>query len=230
MRNLPMVRLIAPFLVLFLWTAFSAHGEGPLSVPIYPDSPFLHARSAILLDATTGEALFEKSADLVIPPASLTKLMTIHLAYKATDAGIVSLDGLVPIMAQDCAPELPYRSSLMFLQAGMRVSLRELLAGMAVPSGNDAAFAVARHISGSIENFAIDMNREAAALGLRERASSSHRAFPKRTPRRPVNSQPSAGSTSAPILRPCGNSIPFRCCAFPCCRTCPVSTQAANKP
>jgi serine-type D-Ala-D-Ala carboxypeptidase (penicillin-binding protein 5/6) len=166
MRNSLKASLFPLLLVLFLGTAFSAYGEEPLSVPTYPDSPFLHARSAILIDATTGETLLEKNADLVIPPASLTKLMTIHLAYKAADAGTVSMDGLVPIFAQDCAPELPYRSSLMFLQAGMRVSLRELLTGLAVPSGNDAAFAVARYISGSIENFALDMNREAASLGL----------------------------------------------------------------
>jgi len=134
--------------------------------PPYPDAPTLQARSAILMDAATGDVLFELSPGLEIPPASLTKLMTIHLAYKAIQEGRFSLDSPIPIHAEDCYPDLPYRSSLLFLGPGMRVSLGELLLGMAVPSGNDAAFAVARALSGSIEDFAREMNREARAMGL----------------------------------------------------------------
>jgi D-alanyl-D-alanine carboxypeptidase (penicillin-binding protein 5/6) len=132
----------------------------------YPDAPKLAARSAILIDEATGESLFEKNADVSIPPASLTKLMTIHLAYRAVERGQYSLDSLIPIHKEDCYPDLPYRSSLMFLSAGMRVSLSELLLGMAIPSGNDAAFAVARAVSGSIEDFAREMSAEARSMGL----------------------------------------------------------------
>lgn len=132
----------------------------------YPDYPAVNARSAIMVDAASGDVLYQKDADAVIPPASLTKLMTIHLAYKAVEAGRADLDALVPIYAKDCTPELPYRSSLMYLETGMRVTLRELLEGLAVPSGNDAAFAVARYLSGSIEDFAAEMNKEAQALGM----------------------------------------------------------------
>jgi D-alanyl-D-alanine carboxypeptidase (penicillin-binding protein 5/6) len=89
------------------------------------------------------------------------------LAYKAVSEGRISLSDPVTIHREDCAPDLPYRSSLMFLEAGMRVSLKELLVGLAIPSGNDAAFAVARAVSGDIESFARDMNQEVRGFGLR---------------------------------------------------------------
>lgn len=152
------------FLILRCLPAF---GQDALPLPErFPDYPALNARSAVMIDAETGEILYRKNPETVIPPASLTKLMTIHLAYRAVEEGRLSLEDPVPIYAQDCAPDLPYRSSLMYLEAGMRVSLRELLEGLAIPSGNDAAFAVARLLSGSIEDFAREMNKEALALGL----------------------------------------------------------------
>jgi serine-type D-Ala-D-Ala carboxypeptidase (penicillin-binding protein 5/6) len=129
-------------------------------------APVILARSAILIDATTGDVLYEKAADTPIPPASLAKLMTIHLAYEAVEEGRFSLETLIPIHKEDCYPDLPYRSSLMFLGGGMRVTLGELLTGLAIPSGNDAAFAVARAVSGSIEDFARAMTEAARDMGL----------------------------------------------------------------
>ncbi len=128
--------------------------------------PLISARAAILMDAASGDILYEKNPDLPIPPASLTKLMTIHLAFREVEAGRLSLDDYIPILKEDCAPDLPYRSSLMFLEAGMRVRLRELLVGLAIPSGNDAALALARAISGSLEGFAMEMNAQAREMGL----------------------------------------------------------------
>jgi serine-type D-Ala-D-Ala carboxypeptidase (penicillin-binding protein 5/6) len=128
--------------------------------------PTILARSAILIDAATGDVLYEKAADIPIPPASLAKLMTIHLAFEAVADGRFSMDSLIPIRKEDCYPDLPYRSSLMFLGGGMRVTLGELLVGLAVPSGNDAAFAVARAVSGSIEDFALEMTEAARGMGL----------------------------------------------------------------
>jgi serine-type D-Ala-D-Ala carboxypeptidase (penicillin-binding protein 5/6) len=162
------MRTALPALLLaLLFVSVPAGAEqGSTTIEPYPDSPAVNARSAIMIDAVSGEVLYERNPDAVIPPASLTKLMTIHLAYKAVEAGRADLDALVPIYSQDCTPELPYRSSLMYLEAGMRVTLRELLEGMAVPSGNDAAFAVARYLAGSIEDFAAQMNEEALSLGM----------------------------------------------------------------
>ncbi len=124
------------------------------------------ARSVIVVDMANGEVLYERDADLVIPPASLTKIMTMMVALDAVDAGRVNLTDRVLITREDVT--LPYRSSLMYLQEGMNVPFDDLLRGMAVISGNDAAKTVARVLAGSQEAFAELMNAEAARLGLAE--------------------------------------------------------------
>ncbi len=137
-----------------------------LLVPAYSEEPPLASKSAILLDATTGAVLYEKDADLEIPPASLTKLMTMHIALTDAEQGRVSLDEVVDIPRSAWAVNQPWGSSLMFLAPGQKVSLRELLLGLAVSSGNDAAVAVAVRLSGSVSAFAERMNEEARAMGL----------------------------------------------------------------
>lgn len=124
------------------------------------------SRSAILLDASTGTVLFEKNADEAIPPASLTKLVTMHLAFQDIAIGKVHLDDVVPIPPSAWAINQSRGSSLMFLGPGQRVTLRELLLGLAVSSGNDAAVAVALYLAPTIADFADRMNREMQNLGL----------------------------------------------------------------
>ena len=126
----------------------------------------LNSRSAVLLDAATGILLYAKNEDEPIPPASLTKLMTIHLALREVAAGRAALDEAMAPPRESWAVNQPPRSSLMFLAAGQRVSLRELILGLAVPSGNDAAVAVALRFAPSVEDFTDRMNREARRLGL----------------------------------------------------------------
>jgi D-alanyl-D-alanine carboxypeptidase (penicillin-binding protein 5/6) len=118
------------------------------------------------MDAATGTLLYVKNGDDEIPPASLTKLMTIHIALQETAAGRASLEEIVPLSRESWAINQPPRSSLMFLAAGQRVSLGELLLGLAIPSGNDAAVAVALRFAPTVEEFAHLMNREAGNLGL----------------------------------------------------------------
>jgi len=118
------------------------------------------------MDATTGTVLYENDADLVIPPASLSKLMTIHVTLNAVASGKVRLEDSVELTPATWASNQPWGSSLMFLAPGQKVSLRELLLGLAVASGNDAAVAVALHVAGSVPAFAVLMNQEAAAMGL----------------------------------------------------------------
>ncbi|MDR1363810.1 MAG: D-alanyl-D-alanine carboxypeptidase [Spirochaetaceae bacterium] len=139
------------------------HALNPLS-----DIPELKARSAVLMDASTGFILFEKNPDDLIPPASLTKLMTIHVAGKEAAEKGISLDDPVKLPKQSWAVNQPPRSSLMFLAQGQIVSLDELFLGMAIPSGNDAAVAVALNFSPTTDAFAKLMNREAAALGMKD--------------------------------------------------------------
>ncbi len=126
--------------------------------------PPVDARSVIVVDMANGDVLYEHDADLVIPPASLTKIMTMMLALDAVDEGRVALTDRIAITKQDAT--LPYRSSLMYLQEGMSVPFDDLLRGMAVISGNDAALTVARVLAGSATDFAELMNAEADRLGL----------------------------------------------------------------
>jgi D-alanyl-D-alanine carboxypeptidase (penicillin-binding protein 5/6) len=130
------------------------------------EPPDLGSRSACLLDAATGTVIYTKNPDEPIPPASLTKLMTMHLALSEVEAGRASLDEIVPLDRASWAINQPPRSSLMFLAQGQTVSLRELLLGLAVPSGNDAAVAVALRFAPTVEYFAEAMTREARRMGL----------------------------------------------------------------
>ncbi|MCL2138347.1 MAG: D-alanyl-D-alanine carboxypeptidase [Treponema sp.] len=137
-----------------------------LLVPYCETAPEITSRSAVLFDYATGTVLYSKNPHLEIPPASLTKLMTMHLLQKEIDAGRASLDAIVPIGEESWARNQPLGSSLMFLAPGQIVTLRELMLGLAVSSGNDAAVAAALFLAPSVQDFAKLMNREARRLGL----------------------------------------------------------------
>ncbi|TFG80140.1 MAG: D-alanyl-D-alanine carboxypeptidase [Spirochaetales bacterium] len=140
------------------------HGEAPHFTVGEP--PRIDARAIVVMDYANGDILYALDPDETIPPASLTKLMTLHVALKAVESGRVSLSDIITIRREEASPHLPYGSSLMYLQEGMHVPFEDLLRGMAVISGNDAAFTVARVLGGSNEGFARLMNDEARALGL----------------------------------------------------------------
>jgi D-alanyl-D-alanine carboxypeptidase (penicillin-binding protein 5/6) len=126
----------------------------------------LTCRSAVLYDLTSGALLYEKNSDEIIPPASMTKLMTMHLAFKAVREGRLSPEQKIPVSASASFKASPPRSSLMFIEEGQNVTLLELLKGLAVSSGNDAGVAVAEAVAGSVPLFLELMNREAKNLGL----------------------------------------------------------------
>ncbi len=125
----------------------------------------LKVKSAILLDYATGQVLFEQNADQPIPPASLTKLMTLHLAYKKIAEGSLKKDDKVQVRPEAWAAKMP-GSSVMFLEPGQIVTVGEIMKGIAIPSGNDAAIALAQHIAGSVDAFVDMMNKEAQAMGF----------------------------------------------------------------
>ena len=128
--------------------------------------PELISQAAVVMDAATGTIIFQKNADQEIPPASLTKLMTMHLVFREIAAGRTSLEEIITPPRESWAANQPPRSSLMYLANGHRLSLRELLLGLSIFSGNDAAVAAALHVAPSVDAFAEMMNREAAAMGL----------------------------------------------------------------
>lgn len=124
------------------------------------------AKSAILLDVSNGNILYEKNADEVIPPASMTKLFAMYVVEEEIASGRFSYDQVIPLPPESWACNMPPHSSLMFLGKGQKVTMEELLLGLSICSGNDAAYALAYTVSGSMEAFVERMNLVASDLGL----------------------------------------------------------------
>lgn len=157
-------RVVGLILLLSLTCTFSLTANSAEYWPEVPSPPSVDARSVAIVDFARGEVLYAQNPDEPIPPASLTKLMTMRLALDAVRSGQIGLFDLVDIRQEEV--NLPYGSSLMYLQAGMKVPFDDLIRGMAVISGNDAALTVARVLGGSTEGFARMMNAEARKMGL----------------------------------------------------------------
>lgn len=118
--------------------------------------------AAMVVDARSGEVLHSRNADTRLHPASLTKMMTLYIAFEAVERGEISLDTKVRI-SKHAASEPP---SKLGLKAGQRIKMRYLIRAAAVKSANDAATAIGEAISGSEAAFARRMNRTAKALGM----------------------------------------------------------------
>lgn len=129
---------------------------------IIPRAPDIAATSYVLMDATTGDILVESNADIPLPPASLTKIMTDYVVANELENGNITLDEDVYISVKAWQMD----GSKMFIQEGTTVRLEDLIYGMVVQSGNDASVALAEHIAGSEDAFADMMNQHAALLGL----------------------------------------------------------------
>jgi len=134
----------------------------------------ISARAAILMEAHGGRVLFEKNAHEPLPPASVTKVFTLVTALEALRDGRVSADDLVTVSRRAAG----MGGTQVYLEVGEQMSLRDLLYGIAVESGNDAAVAVAEHIAGSEEAFARLMNERARALGARNTELSNASGLP----------------------------------------------------
>ena len=124
------------------------------------------AHSAIIADVNTGNILYEKNADLAIPPASMTKLFVMAVTEFEISAGNINLNDRIHPAWQSLEQNLPADSSLMHLRAGQTPTLHDLLMGLSVNSGNDAAIAIAYALCGGIEPFVQRMNALAQEIGL----------------------------------------------------------------
>ncbi|MEM8631090.1 MAG: D-alanyl-D-alanine carboxypeptidase family protein [Pseudomonadota bacterium] len=120
------------------------------------------AKSAIVIDLGTDTVLLEKDADVPLPPASMSKLMTLNMLFEALRDGRVTMDTEFGISPKASA----MGGSKMFLRAGDRVAVRDLIPGIIVQSGNDACVVVAEGLAGSEDAFARLMNQRAADLGM----------------------------------------------------------------
>ncbi|MGH8280423.1 MAG: D-alanyl-D-alanine carboxypeptidase family protein [Gammaproteobacteria bacterium] len=145
----------------FLGALILATALGAQALPV-PAPPQLQAKSYVLLDANSGQILAESNPDLHTEPASLTKLMNAYVVFHALQSGVIHLDTLATISAK------AWRTggSRMFVNAGSQVSIDNLLQGMIVDSGNDAAVALAERVGGTEDSFVQLMNHYAEVLGL----------------------------------------------------------------
>ena len=120
--------------------------------------------AALIMDFETGQILYAENIDAPLPPASITKLMTMHLVFEAIAQGQISLDDQVTASAN--ASTLPESSSTIFLGKGETLTVKELLEAVAIISANDAGIALAEHIAGSESAFVVQMNEKARELGM----------------------------------------------------------------
>ncbi len=122
----------------------------------------LPVKSALLMDVTTGTVLYEQDAHIPLPPASVTKVMTMLLIMQAIDSGKIHWDDTVTASEEAAAKG----GSQIYLKAGETMSVRDMVKSIAVSSANDCACAMAEHLAGSESAFVQQMNETAQALGM----------------------------------------------------------------
>lgn len=137
----------------------------------------LSAQAAVLMEASSGEVIYEKKMHEPLPMASITKIMTMVLALEAVESGRAKLDDL--ITTSEYANRMG--GSQIWLEVGEQMPLKEMLYAIAVGSANDAAVAVAEYLCGSEASFADEMNRRARELGMKDTFFSNASGLPPKT-------------------------------------------------
>jgi len=167
----------AALLICACFPALAAEPEDPQDVwvdPVLPkdairwdskhpemlDENMLYAKSAILIEASTGEVLFEKNADEILYPASTTKILTCYIALQMAD-----LENDVVTISQEAIDLVPPTYATIPVSAGEEVNIYDLIAATMVRSGNEGANALAEHLSGNIHAFSNLMNQTAQMMG-----------------------------------------------------------------
>jgi D-alanyl-D-alanine carboxypeptidase (penicillin-binding protein 5/6) len=153
-----LVRTVITVATLLAWPVLVS-AQAPI-----PSAPDLGARGYILIDNDSGKLLAAKNENERLDPASITKLMTAYVTFKAINSGQLSLDDQVPVS------EKAWRTagSRMFIEVDTRVSVEDLLQGMIVQSGNDASVALAEYLAGTEDAFVQLMNQYALELEMRD--------------------------------------------------------------
>jgi len=160
--------LFAGLAILMLWMVPQAQAA------IWPKAPSLNAKAWVLLDVHSGHLITEHNADQELPPASLTKLMTLYLIFEDVKLGRLKLDEKIAISKK----AWKIGGSTMFLDPRMTPLAGELIHGIATYSGNDACIALAEHLAGTEAAFADRMNEKAATLGMKHSHFVNATGFP----------------------------------------------------
>lgn len=160
-----MAVLLAVSLLCGLWLcpAVAEEGNSALhSLRPESDSLNLNCKSAILMEAGTGQVLYEQNADEALPPASVTKVMTLLLVMEAIETGGIGWEDTVRASAHAAS----MGGSQVFLKEGEEMTVSDLVKCVVIASANDAAVALAEYVAGSEESFVARMNQRAAELGM----------------------------------------------------------------
>ncbi len=157
------IRFAAVALTLLLTASiWVALGAVPAVGATLPPPPTIAAKSAKLVDASTGQVLYAVDSDERMAPASITKIMTMLLVMEQVKAGKISLDDVVTVSTEASL----MGGSQVYLKEHERVSVRDLMAATAIRSANDASFALAELVAGTADDFVWMMNQRAAELGM----------------------------------------------------------------
>lgn len=155
-----MIRIV---LILLL----AAFALGAQAAAIVPSPPQVAAKAYFLIDANSGAVLAESNADMPLPPASLTKMMTSYVLAGELAAGEISRADMVTVSRNAWSQNPLFNgSSLMWIEPGKDVSVEDLTRGIVISSGNDACVAIAEYLAGTETAFAELMNANAQALGM----------------------------------------------------------------
>ncbi len=154
--------LLLPLLLLFVCVNLGGTAALAQKTEAIPPPPQVPVRAYVLMDYQSGNLLANLKGDERMEPASITKLMTAYVVYKALKSGKIHLTDQVTISEKAWRTQ----GSKMFVKIGSQVPVEDLLMGMVVQSGNDATVALAEHIAGSEETFTKLMNQEAERLGM----------------------------------------------------------------
>lgn len=153
--------MFAKFLSVILCVTVGFSGFLPTKNDL-PERSFGDAKSMILIEAATGAVLYEMNADEPLPPASVTKVMTLLLVMEAIDSGKISLSDDVTV-SQNAAS---MGGSQIYLEVGECMTVEEMIKAVIIASANDAALALAEHVCGSEAEFVAKMNERARELGM----------------------------------------------------------------
>ncbi len=150
--------LFLAFCFIFLMGVVDAEEKNKENNTLSPN-----AKSAIVIEADTGEILYQYNAHESLPPASMTKMMSLLLIMEAIDSGVINYNDMVTVSKNASS----MGGSQILLETGENMSVDDLLKGITVASGNDAVVALAEKIGGTEENFVNMMNKKAKELGLK---------------------------------------------------------------
>lgn len=161
MKKIFLKKLFCAIICIVLVTVALPRVNANATVP--PPSFELDCKSAILIEASTGKVLYEKDADMALPPASVTKVMTLLLVMEAIEEGRLKYGDTVRASANACS----MGGSQIYLKENEEMSVEDMLKSVVIASANDAAVALAEHIAGSEEEFVRRMNKRAEELGMK---------------------------------------------------------------